>query len=395
MNISPIVDFSDRLKEIAKDLSFLAQPRYPLKELSRLFPQHQDFILELEDVSVAFGVDVKAKRLAMDKISRDLENAELSLEMKFIFYRRIEDYRTLLSMMETFYSTAFFEHCKKLYGSSLELVQHSSFQSFLDKIPDFCVPDVDSKKLKGESAFNYLREKLNETFHPTQIEVKASSSLLSDSSAGRKVLKLNPHKEYSTQQLDIFLVHEGWAHLGTSLNGAMQINHPWLGTWAPGSTPLQEGLAILSEIVTGVMTKERWSKVQLRHFATCMAENGTPIQDVYGFLRHHEIDALDAFKLSLRVFRGVPLEGGMAFTKESLYLHGLIRLLAQLNNSQTDLKTFWLGKMSFEEHEKILRMWGELNPSLTFYPSGLNHPEVQKRLGKLQTLEASLFSHGY
>lgn len=395
MNILLIADLSSRLKDIARDLSFLAQPRYPLKELSRLFPQHQDFIQELVDVSVPFEVDIKAKRLAMDKMAKDLEHAELSAEMKFIFNRRIEDYRTLLSMMNTFYSADFFEHCKKLYGSSLRSIKDPSFQSFLDQIPDFCVPDNPTVKLQGEGAFTYLREKLKETFHPTEIDVRPSTSLLSDSSAGRKVLKLNPHKEYSTQQLDIFLVHEGWAHLGTSLNGALQPNHPWLGTWSPGSTLLQEGLAILSELVTGVMTRERWNKVQLRHFATCMAESGSPIQDVYDFLRHHNIDDLDAFKISLRVFRGVPFEGGMAFTKESLYLHGLIRLLCQLEISQTDLKTFWVGKMSFEEHEKMLLMWKEINPTLTYYPAGLNEVMVQKRLKELQKLAVGLFSHGH
>ena len=75
MNKGPIPELSSRLKDIAKDLSFLGHTRYPLKKLIQLFPQHQEFIGELEDVTVPFGVNVKAKRLAMDQFLKDLEVA--------------------------------------------------------------------------------------------------------------------------------------------------------------------------------------------------------------------------------------------------------------------------------------------------------------------------------
>ena len=113
MNKTPIADFSSRLKDIAKDLSFLGHPRYPVKQLMRLFPQHQNFINELEDVSVPFGVNVKSKRLAMDQFLKDLSTAELHNDLKVIFTQRIEDYHTLLSMMENFDNVFFYDHCTK------------------------------------------------------------------------------------------------------------------------------------------------------------------------------------------------------------------------------------------------------------------------------------------
>ncbi len=390
-----IHDFSYRLKEIAKDLSFLGHPRYPLNKLHRFFPQHHEFIKELEDVTVPFGVNVKAKRMAMDEFLRDLSHADLPKVLKQIFTRRVEDYHTLLSMMENFDNVFFYDHCTKLYGTSHQSTQNNSFLYFLEKIPDFCVPDVSSQKLKGHAAMDYLKRRLMETFSDTDVDVKPSSSLLSDSSAGRKVLKLNPHKEYTTQALDVFLVHEGWAHLGTSLNGASQSQHPWLATWSPRSTFLQEGLAILTELITGCMTHERWNRVMLRHLATSMAERGSNIQDVYAFLRHHQMDDLDAFKLTLRVFRGVPLDGGMAFTKELLYLHGLVQLLYHMKFYQADLRSIWVGKLSFEEHVILLGNWQEMNLNLRYFPMELEDPQVQMRLKKLQDLAFSLFQHGF
>lgn len=395
MSKGPIHEFSDRLKEIAKDLSFLGHPRYPLNKLQRFFPQHHGFIKELEDVTVPFGVNVKAKRLAMDEFLRDISQADLTNNFKEIFSRRVEDYHTLLSMMENFDNVFFYDHCIKLYGTSHQSTKNNSFLYFLEKIPDFCVPDVSSQKLKGNAAMDYLKNRLMETFSDTDVDVKPSSSLLSDSSAGRRVLKLNPHKEYTTQALDVFLVHEGWAHLGTSLNGASQNEHPWLATWSPRSTFLQEGLAILTELITGRMTHERWNRVMLRHLATSMAERGSNIQDVYAFLRHHELDDLDAFKLSLRVFRGVPLDGGMAFTKELLYLHGLVQLLYHMKFYQADLRSIWVGKLSFEEHVILLKNWKEMNLNLRYFPLELEDPKAQMRLKKLQDLAFSLFQHGF
>jgi uncharacterized protein (TIGR02421 family) len=395
MRKDPILELSAQLKDIAKDLSFLGHPRYPLKTLTKIFPQHHKFIDELEDVSVPFGVNVKSKRLAMDQFLKDLAVAEISKDMKKVFTQRVEDYHTLLSMMENFDNVFFYDHCVKLYGTSHQSTQNNSFLYFLEKIPDFCVPDVSEKTLQGEAARNYLKNRLLETFEDTDVDVRPSTSLLSDSSAGRKVLKLNPYKTYSTQALDIFLVHEGWVHLGTSLNGAAQAEHPWLATWAPRTTFLQEGLAVLTELITGCMTHERWSKVMLRHLATTMAERGSNIQDVYSFLRHHDIEELDAFKLALRVFRGVPLDGGMAFTKELLYLHGMVQLLYHLQFYQKDLRSLWVGKLSFEEHVILMNHPNDMQANLRYFPLGLEDPLVKVRLKKLQELSYSLFRTGF
>jgi uncharacterized protein (TIGR02421 family) len=394
MSKALIRDFSTRLKEIARDLIFLGHPRYPLQTLHRYFPQHHAFIHELEDVSVPFGIDADAKRKAMDQLHEDLEKSELELPLKQIFQLRLSDYRILLSMMENFGSAFFYDRCCQLYGSSQTFPKEEPFLRFLEKIPDFCVPEIQQEKLRGEAALSYLRQRMLETFVDTEVDVRPSTSLLSDSSAGRKVLKLNPNKAYSPQALEIFLVHEGWVHLGTSLNGAAQSEHPWLATWAPRTTFLQEGLAILTEIITGNMTHDRWNKVMLRHHATSMAERGAPIQDVYTFLCHHQMEKLDAFKLALRVFRGIPLEGGMAFTKELLYLHGLVQLLYHLQFYQFNLRSLWIGKLSFNEHLLLKESSENGSNQLRYFPIELDDPLVQQRLVKLQRLVIDFFPHG-
>ncbi len=395
MNKLLIRNLSTQLKDIAKDLSFLGHPRYPLNDLLKLFPQHKDFIHELEDVSVPFPVNVLEKRKAMDTFMTQLSGADIPPVLKEVFNQRITDYHGLLTMMENFDSVFFYDHCRELYGTSHQSTQNNAFLYFLEKVPEFCMPDHSEKEYKGEAALAYLREKMLETFAPEDVDVRASSSLLSDSSAGRKTLKLNTQKSYTSQQLDIFLVHEGWVHLGTSLNGAAQEDHLWLSTWAPRTTFMQEGLAVLTELITGCMTLERWNKVILRHLATSMAERGSNIRDVYSYLRHHQMGDQDAFKLALRVFRGVPLEGGMAFTKELLYLHGMVELLYHLQFFKTDLKSLWVGKVSFDEHVMLLDYWDEMDPKIKYFPKALEHPVVLERLQKLKELSFSLFHQGF
>lgn len=390
-----IKDLSSQLKDIAKDLSFLGHPRYPLKDLYKLFPQHKNFIDCLEDVSVPYPVNPTEKRQEMDTFLRELAGADIPFHLKRTFSQRIQDYHILLGMIENFGTVFFYENSVKLYGSSHKMANNNSFLYFLEEIPKFCGLDLSTHKLKGDDALKYLKRKMQETFDSKDFEVKPSSSLLSDSSAGRRTLKLNTHKEYTTGQLDIFLVHEGWVHLGTSLNGAVQEDNLWLSTWAPRTTLLQEGLAIIVELITGTMTLERWNKIVLRHLATSMAERGSSITEVYAYLRHNEIEALDAFKLALRVFRGVPLEGGMAFTKELLYLHGMIELLYHLHFFKTDLKSLWVGKISFEEHIMLMDNWDLVSPKIKYFPKDLESSETLKRLEDLKELSFSLFNYGF
>lgn len=378
-------DLSTQLKAIAKDLSFLAKPRYPLRQLKELFPEHRFFIDQLEDTGLPFTVDVEKKKKSIEHFYLSLEKAEVSAGERNLFLKRAQDYSAIVAMLENFGSFSFYKECVGLYGSS-EGKNNAEFVSFLEKLPKIFGPDRSTESLGEEEARAYLRERLLETFPPSEFEVKASTSLLSDSSAGRRILKLNPHKTHSTGQLDIFLVHEGWVHLGTSINGSYQRENPWLSSWAPRTTHLQEGLAILTEIITDNMTLERWLKVRLRHEAVRLAEKGFDISSVYEFLLDHKMEKGDAFKLSLRVFRGVPLEGGMAFTKELLYLHGLADLLRHLRKYHVVLQSLWYGKMSFEEHHFLHQNQSTLRPTLTYFPERLLGDEVNSKLGLLKSL---------
>lgn len=390
-----IIDFSDQLMTISQGLSFLGRPRYPLKYLLEKFPEHQQFIHQLEDISVPLKVDPEAKRKKIREVLLELEQAELDLWIKKIFMARLEDYYTLIRMMEVFGSVFFYQKCTELYGTGNLKNLEAPFHYFLDEITKTLESDQSQKIYTGEEGLKYLEDNLALTFPRDRFEVKPSTSLLSDSSAGRRVLKLNTSKSFTENHLRIFLVHEGWAHLGTSLNGQEQPLHHWLASWAPRTTLLQEGLAVLVELMTGSMTLERWQKIKLRHLACLMAEKGSNLTEVYHFLIHQKMEKLDAFKLALRVFRGVDPRGGQAFTKEYLYLHGLIQLLYHLSFFNLPLSSVFAGKISFDEHAAILAHQEESKIVSPFFPQELNSPACQARLKKLQDLCRAIFKGGF
>src|SRR5690606_30112200 len=110
---------------------------------------------------------------------------------------------------------------------------------------------------------------------------------------------------------------------------------------------------------------------------------------------HGGMEELDAFKLTLRVFRGVPFEGGMAFTKELLYLHGMVEILYHLHFYKTSLKSMWVGKVSFDEHLLLMDKRNGFELNIKYFPKALEHPVTLARLEKLKELSFSLFKHGF
>ncbi len=49
-----------------------------------------------------------------------------------------------------------------------------------------------------------------------------SDDMVADASAGADSIKLSQHAKFSDRDLKYLEVHEGWVHVGTTLNGAMQ-----------------------------------------------------------------------------------------------------------------------------------------------------------------------------
>jgi uncharacterized protein (TIGR02421 family) len=108
------------------------------------------------------------------------------------------------------------------------------------------------------------------------------------------------------------------------LNGQQQAVLPSLALSSPRVTATQEGLAVFAEQITGSIDIERMKRVSLRIEAVAMALEGADFLQVFRYFLASGQNEVESFTSAQRVFRGVPASGGAAFTKDTVYLRGLI-----------------------------------------------------------------------
>ena len=76
--------------------------------------------------------------------------------------------------------------------------------------------------------------------------------------------------------------------------------------------------------MSGSIDIERMKRISLRIIAIDMALEGANFIEVFRFFLEAGQTETDSFASAQRVFRGAPLGGGAAFTKDTVYLHGLL-----------------------------------------------------------------------
>ena len=165
----------------------------------------------------------------------------------------------------------------------------------------------------------------------------------------KKTLRINASAKFTRTEINALLEHEIGVHLVTTMNSANQ-SLKVFNLGLPVNTKTQEGLAILSEYLSGNLTLHRLKKLALRVLVTDMMCDGAEFTEC--FKRVHEdfnYTAEDAFSLVTRVFRG----GG--FTKDYLYLSGFVEILRFWENDN-DLTPLLIGKTSVSFYNTVSEM---------------------------------------
>lgn len=178
--------------------------------------------------------------------------------------------------------------------------------------------------LPAEVVQQELQQAVDAFFVGHQIRVELDPNLIAKAAASPTRIRLRTNTGFSEYDRNQLLMHEAFVHTLTGLNGREQ---PWLKSMArgaPRTTATQEGLATLSEMLSGAMDIERMKRISLRIVAIDRAIHGADFVEVFRFFIASGQSDVDSFTSAQRVFRGVPLSGGAAFTKDTVYLHGLL-----------------------------------------------------------------------
>ena len=218
--------------------------------------------------------------------------------------------------------------------------------------------------------------------------------LIAKAAAGATRIRLRSGAAFSDYDLQQLLQHEAFVHSLTALNGRQQEILPSLALSSPRITATQEGLAMFAEQITGSIDIERMKRVSLRIEAVAMALEGADFLQVFRYFLESGQSEVESFTSAQRVFRGVPTGGGAAFTKDTVYLRGLLGVHTffrwALKHRKLRLcRLLFAGKMTLADVQRFEPLFesGELRE-----PRWLP-PWVARANGLAGTLAFSLFAN--
>lgn len=229
----------------------------------------------------------------------------------------------------------FFRHSKNMYGcpkdilpdgqsTALDLAQH--FGELFQHVRNFDLGAPPQACVLPSTLAEEMQKAVNSMFGQEGPKIVMDDTISSNAIAGRRRIAINPAACFTDKDVQQLIEHEIYIHVATSVNGHNQKNIKILGAGHAGTTETQEGLAVFSEFITGCIDLDRTRRLSDRVLATQMVIDGADFIELYRWYLEKTDDEGKAFDSAKRVFRGGAIEGGAPFTKDIVYLEGLVRV---------------------------------------------------------------------
>jgi len=194
-------------------------------------------------------------------------------------------------------------------------------------------------------------------------------AMASKAAAGAQRIRLRSATLFTPMDVAQLVHHEGYVHMLTALNGREQPHLSSLGLAAPRTTWTQEGLATFSELVSASVDLNRMRRIALRTRAVQMGLDGADFLEIFRFFLEAGQDEYESFQSAARIFRGGDPRGRIVFTKDVVYLQGLLRTHTFLR------KAVQSNKFYYAEHLFAGRLTlGDVIALEPFFESGLIAP---------------------
>ena len=322
---------ADRLTRLSRPLRVLDAVRWP-DETERAFHAAGGTGLPAVD-SATYGrplpfcpPDTSRELAALDReVRAELGTADPAARL---LRKVIHETELSVRLIAARGTPAFATLSRELYGSTLGTNWLPELTGLLDSLLETLPADepVTHTFTATEAAAELAARFASYFGTGSRIAVTVCAAITADAAAGSGYLKLRAGARFSPTDVRLLEVHEGWAHLATTLNGQRQPVLPVLARCTPSGTRTQEGLAVFLELVTGATSRARVAKLLNRTRAVAMAEAGADFRDVHRFFVESTGCRTEAYRRAARVFRGSLPTGG-PFTKDLSYGEGLVRVL--------------------------------------------------------------------
>ena len=277
--------------------------------------------------------------------------------------RQANSIETGARMLAGIGTPVFFEHSRQVYGeptaplrylpvTSLELAQ--SIQEVINQLARIDLGVAPAAHLSAEEVARVIQAAVSLHFAEDAPKVTLVDTLSANALATADKIRIRRDARFTDRDAVQLLNHEAYIHVATSLNGRFQTDLPILGAGHPSTTRTQEGLAVFAEIISGTIELDRLRRLADRVFAIQMAIEGADFLEVYGYFLERTANPDQSFESSRRVFRGGVITGGAPFTKDVVYLFGLLQVSnaihAIFSAGRSDcLRLLFCGKLDLQD----------------------------------------------
>jgi uncharacterized protein (TIGR02421 family) len=249
-------------------------------------------------------------------------------------YNTAQSYYLAAKMLEGAGTPAFTEISSRLYGRPTDGITRAgpthldAADYFIDVTREFvAAADIPATQycLTAEETAARLQTQLAPFFDRHAIRVVVDPAMASKAAAGSQRIRIRGATRFSEMDIAQLVNHEGYVHVLTALNGQAQPRLASMGLGAPRTTWTQEGLATFSELITASVDLNRMRRIALRTRAVQMGLNGADFLDIFRFFLGSGQDEYESFQSAARIFRGGDPRGTIVFTKDVVYMKGLLR----------------------------------------------------------------------
>jgi uncharacterized protein (TIGR02421 family) len=247
--------------------------------------------------------------------------------------RTAQSWRVATELLDAIGTPAITEHSARLFGRPTDLVPGAKltnvdaarhFIVLADEFMSKGAINETPEYIKADRLRDELQRELDAFFGADVVRVETDPELIAKAAAGATRIRLRSATSFTSYDREQLVEHEAFVHSLTALNGRQQPHLKSLARNSPRITATQEGLAVFAELMSGSIDIERMKRISLRIIAIDMALRGADFIEVFRFFLDAGQSETDSFASAQRVFRGAPLDGGTAFTKDTVYLHGLL-----------------------------------------------------------------------
>ena len=324
--------------------------------------------------NIPLGFEPDTQRELFADLLKDTEKQLGVHPAGLLIERMCREYSRVIEMLEARGTPEFSLISAELYGTAQSRF-HSGSETLTDlgRLLDKALVTIDEQMFFDKEpkiyptpeAVSYLQDALKGVFNDpaAQVHVIESDGIVADAAAGSDYIKLKKDTMFSKRDLDLLAVHEGWVHVGTTLNGQLQPVCTFLSKGTPSDTNTQEGLAVFIEIISFTSHPARLRRIVDRIHAIQMVEQGATFVDVYKALVNQGRSQQEAYTITMRVFRGsTPTQG--AFAKDLVYARGFIQVynfirLAVKQGKLNRIPLLFCGKLAIEDMPNIIQLHSE------------------------------------